>query len=116
MHPGLEIEAEARARLSALLTRIPFANIRSSEAANEPGPRGGYSPDFELNVGIGPDQWRLVCEAKSQAQPRQARLAAPGAEGLSCCAKRRERLSGFCCSIHFARVGANLPAGRGGPC
>ena len=76
MYPGLEIEAEARARLSALLARIPFANIRSADAAMEPGPRGHYSPDFVLNVGIGPDQWRLVCEAKSQAQPRQARLAA----------------------------------------
>ena len=76
MHLGLEIEAEARARLSALLARIPFANIRSSDATMELGPRGHYSPDFVLNVGIGPDQWRLVCEAKSQAQPRQARLAA----------------------------------------
>lgn len=71
----LEYAEEAKARLRELLARVPFLSIGIPEVARLFGLLGPRSPDFVLPVQIGNAHWRLACEVKSQAQPRQARQA-----------------------------------------
>lgn len=64
---------EAQTTLREVLARVPFISIDVAEVPPLFGLLGPRNPDFLLPVRTGNDTWRLVCEVKGSAQPRQAR-------------------------------------------
>lgn len=75
MNEKLDNEQLAQVRLRALLAQVPFLSVGEAEVTRAAfGLKGPYSPDFVLPVNVGNQSWRLLCEVKSQAQPRQVRM------------------------------------------
>lgn len=69
-----ELEGRAIEHMRHLLAPLPLAakNLQVEEQ-----PRlGSLQPDFLINLGSGPERWTLVCEVKSDGQPRNIRYAA----------------------------------------
>lgn len=74
MKDEIQYEEEAKAKLREVLARVLFISIGAAEVPRVFGLLGPRSPDFLLPVKAGYETWRLVCEVKSAAQPRQARV------------------------------------------
>jgi hypothetical protein len=74
MNESKAYEAEAQARLRELLARVPSLTVGPAEIEPPARSHGAYRPDFVLPVDAGGQQWRLVCEVKVRAQPRQVRM------------------------------------------
>lgn len=68
-------ETNAQARLKETLAGVPFVTIGAVETPPLGGLPGSRNPDFLLPVQTGTEHWRLACEVKYQAQPRQVRAA-----------------------------------------
>lgn len=75
MNDEIKYEEEAKAKLREVLARVPFIAIGTAEIPRLFGLLGPRNPDFLLPVKAGNETWSLMCEVKSSAQPRQARLA-----------------------------------------
>lgn len=75
MKDEIHHKEEAKAKLSELLTRVPFISIGMAEVPPLFGLLGPHNPDFLLPIHAGKETWRLACEVKGSAQPRQARSA-----------------------------------------
>lgn len=75
MTTEMQNEASAHARLRETLAGIPFVTIGAIETPPLGGLPGSRNPDFLLPVQMGTEHWRLACEVKHQAQPRQVRAA-----------------------------------------
>jgi hypothetical protein len=71
---GKELEGRAIEHMRHLLARLPLA---ANNLQVEEQPRlGSLQPDFLISLGSGPERWILVCEVKSDGQPRNIRYAA----------------------------------------
>jgi Transcriptional regulator, AbiEi antitoxin, Type IV TA system len=71
---GKELEKRAIEHMRHLLAPLPLAakNLQVEEQ-----PRlGSLRPDFLINLGSGNEGWTLVCEVKSDGQPKNIRYAA----------------------------------------
>lgn len=75
MNAEIQYEEEAKTKLREALAQVPFISIGVPEVPRLFGLLGPRNPDFLLPVQAGKDAWRLVCEVKGLAQPRQARTA-----------------------------------------
>jgi len=70
-----EIEAMAVAKLRELLRPVPFISVRELKAETSIG-AGDWRPYFLLPVEAEGEPWVLVCEVKSDGEPRNVRAAA----------------------------------------
>src|SRR5687767_5688554 len=71
---GKELEKRAIEHMRHLLAPLPIA---ANNLQVEEQPRlGSLQPDFLINLGSGPEKWVLICEVKSDGQPRNVRYAA----------------------------------------
>ena len=69
-----ELEERAIQHMRQLLAPLPLAAMNLQVEAQ---PRlGSLRPDFLINLGSGNEGWTLVCEVKSDGQPRNIRYAA----------------------------------------
>jgi hypothetical protein len=75
MKTEIQLEEDAKYKLREVLARVPFISVGVTEVPPLFGLLGPRSPDFLLLVQAGNDAWRLACEVKAMAQPRQARSA-----------------------------------------
>jgi transcriptional regulator with AbiEi antitoxin domain of type IV toxin-antitoxin system len=74
--PGTEVEREAADRIKALLAAVPFLSVEGIDrAAVKPDSRHRMEIDFLLRVKAHGRSQRLVCEVKSNGQPRHVRAA-----------------------------------------
>ncbi|MBI3371015.1 MAG: hypothetical protein HY017_04545 [Betaproteobacteria bacterium] len=71
---GKELEERAIDHMRHLLAPLPIAakRLQIEQQPSIHGPR----PDFLVNLGSGSEGWTLVCEVKSDGQPRNIRYAA----------------------------------------
>ncbi len=69
----IQREEEAKARLREVLARVPFMAIGVPEVPPLFGLLGPRNPCCLLPIQAGNDTWRLACEVKGLAQPRQVR-------------------------------------------
>lgn len=75
MSAEMQKEADAHARLRETLAGVPFVTIGAVETPPPGGLPGSRHPEFLLPVQAGTERWRLACEVRYQAQPRQVRTA-----------------------------------------
>lgn len=70
-----DLEPRALAKLRELLQPVSFVSLgaQSHEPANT---TGTWRPDFSINVQVDKETWVLICEVKSDGQPRYIRSAA----------------------------------------
>ena len=74
-YTDIENEKGALRQLREILERVPF--LRNIQSFEEPRYVGrGLQPDFVLELEVGDQPWTLICEIKSNGQPRFARMAA----------------------------------------
>jgi len=71
---GKELEERAIEHMRHLLAPLPLA-AKNLEVEEQPR-LGSLQPDFLINLGSGSERWALVCEVKSDGQPRNIRYAA----------------------------------------
>jgi hypothetical protein len=69
-------ETQALARLREQLSRVPFLALGSEVAQPERTSAGDWRPDFSIDLAADGDHWVLICEVKSDGQPRNVRGAA----------------------------------------
>lgn len=71
---GKELEERAIEHMRHLLAPMPLA-AKNLQVEEQPR-MGSLRPDFLINLGSGSEGWTLVCEVKSDGQPRNVRYAA----------------------------------------
>lgn len=76
VHFASALEEASEAKLRSILSRVQSLEI--SHETNLPPlvPTLGWHPDFYVDVGADDAAWSLVCEVKSDGQPRNVRSAA----------------------------------------
>jgi hypothetical protein len=67
------LEQEAKDRIIEILDKVPVISLATEDYSALLDLTGSSRPDFFLSVQAGVDTWRLMCEVKTQIQPRQAR-------------------------------------------
>jgi len=70
------MESQALARLREQLSHVPFLALGSEVAKPERTSAGDWRPDFSIDLAADGDHWVLICEVKSDGQPRNVRGAA----------------------------------------
>lgn len=69
------LETQAVAKLRELLKPVPFVSL--GVQSNEPAyAAGNWRPDFSIDLQAEGEAWALICEVKSDGQPRYVRGAA----------------------------------------
>ena len=74
--PSSVVWSQALARLREQLSQVPFLALGNKVAKPERTSAGDWRPDFSIDLAADGDHWVLICEVKSDGQPRNVRGAA----------------------------------------